>query len=120
MSALRIQQVFTMRYYSVQHDVDSSSTPRPRRPHCSTLNRVLQQVVNANSSQSFEVDDGNPTTDRCPICLTESVTVELSGCGHRYCEDCVRKLARYSRNCPVCRRDMLGYHRIREGDDDSN
>ncbi|XP_075211226.1 uncharacterized protein LOC142318557 [Lycorma delicatula] len=68
-------------------DVDSSSTPRPRRPHCSTLNRVLQQVVNANPSQSDEVDDGNPTTDRCPICLTESVTVELSGCGHRYCVD---------------------------------
>mgnify|MGYP003653623900 CR=1 FL=1 len=43
----------------------------------------------------------------CPICYEElkSDEIQFSGCGHKYCGECLKKLD----NCAVCRRKI--YHK---------
>lgn len=44
----------------------------------------------------------------CPVCMEESScdTVELTGCGHRFCTSCIRMWFNAHTTCPVC---MLDY-----------
>ena len=49
------------------------------------------------SRDSTEIKESGPL---CSICLNESVTHALVGCGHTYCNDCSRKQLL---NCYICR-----------------
>ena len=43
----------------------------------------------------------------CPVCLLTLREPTITKCGHLFCNDCVRPLARRGRiECPVCREDQ--------------
>jgi hypothetical protein len=44
----------------------------------------------------------------CPICLDSISPEELkvSGCGHKYCEECFKELKLRNEKCAICRRKL--------------
>ena len=46
--------------------------------------------------------------DMCPICLSDCMIdiVTPSGCGHKFCRNCLARWSKNHSNCPMCRIEM--------------
>ncbi len=44
----------------------------------------------------------------CPICLDviEPEKLGISKCGHKYCEDCLKRLKTTTKKCAICRKTL--------------
>jgi hypothetical protein len=56
----------------------------------------------------------------CPICLQEQLIVDILGCGHRFCRECLLKALVAKNACPMCRAVPIPIdHCARDVKDDS-
>uniref|UniRef100_A0A336M5Y6 CSON010745 protein n=1 Tax=Culicoides sonorensis TaxID=179676 RepID=A0A336M5Y6_CULSO len=43
----------------------------------------------------------------CPICLIQFKTSIVTNCGHQFCNLCLKKCMKRSKDCPVCRNRLV-------------
>ncbi|KAJ1922151.1 hypothetical protein H4219_000013 [Mycoemilia scoparia] len=85
--------------------------PRHKYFHCKKCNTCMEKI-RKNNHRCFErILDRN-----CPICseylFTSTEKASFMKCGHAIHESCLRKLAEYSYQCPICNKslgDMSSY-----------
>ncbi|XP_075225721.1 uncharacterized protein LOC142333603 [Lycorma delicatula] len=93
----------------------------PRRPHISTISAILSLPSTSSSSEahlpSFTEQESLQSVagsvvdnlNRCPVCLSEPVSVQVEGCNHRYCDGCAGMLIVNDGRCALCRREISSY-----------
>jgi len=42
----------------------------------------------------------------CPVCMVDVSNARALGCGHVFCDDCIRTWILEKPNCPMCRKDV--------------
>mmetsp|Transcript_29465 Transcript_29465/g.94281 ORF Transcript_29465/g.94281 Transcript_29465/m.94281 type:complete len:274 (-) Transcript_29465:318-1139(-) len=77
----------------------------------SLIPRAAARSSSSRSDDAFDkLDCEDPRDDECPVCYgplhaPERPALKLA-CGHEFCEECVRGVARNSNLCPLCRRTL--------------
>jgi hypothetical protein len=58
----------------------------------------------------IDLDDGNEYISwrefKCGLCLKLIVKVNISNCGHNFCESCLDDWLIFNKICPVCKKDL--------------
>jgi hypothetical protein len=68
----------------------------------------MQYLWNQSNVVAPQQQEEEEEADKCPICLEEikTVNVSITACGHKFCTSCLLSSLKKDNRCPSCRREI--------------
>lgn len=74
-----------------------------------SINNLLNEIDKETKPPEEPKPSPEKTKPTCPICLEQlggDVIMMTTICGHIFCKDCITKVAKTSKSCPTCRKQV--------------
>ena len=85
----------------------------------STLNNqvkqqgLLQNLVLDLKPPNKDKNQNDPeSVNECKICMERPLNAVLKNCGHTMCFECASKMKKEKKDCPTCRKKIMGFQKI--------